>query len=97
MEIITLSGVVNGRCVKRQTKRGTEYLIFKVSCEKKKHDGKLEYTVYRCTCFNLEFETLKEGDIVFLTGNLQISVTTDDGGKTCVNRDVFIMTIDSGK
>lgn len=93
MEIITLSGKVYGSCEKKIDRNGNHYLRFMVFCAGKEYNGKTRYTSYRCFTYDTSLDDLKEGDIVFLTGDLSSSIKLDDKGKPWLNNDVFIKNI----
>lgn len=92
MEIITLSGNVAGKCEKRMDKNGNYYLRFMVFCEGKDYRGNPQRTFYRCVTYDSSI-VLKEGDMVFLTGDLKLSTKTDEKGKAWFNCDIYVKNI----
>lgn len=93
MEIITLSGKVTGNCERRIDKNGNHYLRFKVYCAGKEYNGQVKYTLYRCFTYDTSLCDLKEGDTVFLSGDLSSSIKLDNNGKAWINYDVFVKNI----
>lgn len=93
MEIITLSGRLYGDCEQKTDKNGNRYIRFKVSCARKSLAGNVSYAMYRCFCYDTSFGRLKNGDIVFLVGDLDIVMKTDESGKTWVINNVYVKNI----
>ena len=89
METITLSGKVTGICEYRKDKNGNNYIRFKVCCV-----GKDNITHYRCFCYDTSFKDLKNGDIVFLFGDLVMSIKED--GEPAIICDVYVKNISRG-
>lgn len=96
MEIITLSGKVSGVCEYRKDKNGNYYIRFKVCCTGKDYSGGVKYTFYRCFCYDTSFKDLQNGDTVFLSGDLNTSLRTDEAGKSWINSDVYVKNITKG-
>ena len=93
MQIITLSGKVHGACEMRKDKNGKDYICFKVYCTNK-DTTTTRYTLYRCYCYDTSFSNLKDDDTVFLTGDLNLIIRNDENGKTKVNPDVYVKSIE---
>lgn len=93
MEVITISGKLIGDCEKRNDKRGNPYIRFKVKCEKKFPNGETCSNYYRCYCYNTEYADLKDGDIVFLNGDLELTTRRDSNGNVWTNVDIFVRNI----
>lgn len=96
MLIVTLSGKVYGPCETRKDKNGNNYIRFKVSCISKDSNGVNKYTLFRCYSYDTTFNNLQNGDMVFLTGDLNIINRTDESGKTWVNTDVYVKNMTKG-
>ena len=96
MQIVTLSGKICGPCEQRKDKNGNGYIRFRVTCASKDATGGNKFTTYRCYSYDTSFNNLQNGDIVFLTGDLNIITKTDENGKTWMNVDVYIKSIDRG-
>lgn len=96
MEIITLSGKISGICELRKDKNGNNYIRFKVCCAGKDYSGNPKYTTYRCFCYDTTYSTLKNGDLVFLSGDLNTTIRTDENGKSWLNSDVYVKNITTG-
>lgn len=96
MEIITLSGKVTGICECRKDKNGNKYIRFKVCCVGKDYGGDVKYTVYRCFCYDTNFNDLQNGDTVFLCGDLNMSIKDDISGRPALNCDVYVKCISRG-
>ncbi|MBQ8482880.1 MAG: single-stranded DNA-binding protein [Bacteroidales bacterium] len=96
MEIITLSGRLYGDCEQKTDKNGNRYIRFKVSCTGRDYSGNIKYTMYRCFCYDTSYSILKNGDLVFLSGDLNTSIRTDDTGKSWINCDVYVKNITKG-
>lgn len=93
MEIITLSGKITGNVERKIDKNGNHYIRFKVYCAGREYNGQTKYTCYRCFTYDTSFRDLKDGDTVFLSGDLTSHIKYDEGGKAWVNNDVFIKNI----
>ena len=96
MQIVTLSGKICGPCEQRKDINGNGYIRFRVTCASKDGSGENKFTTYRCYSYDTSFSNLQNGDIVFLTGDLNIITKTDENGKTWMNVDVYIKCIDRG-
>ena len=95
MEIITLSGKVTGICEYRKDINGNYYIRFKVCCVGKDYNGGVKYTFYRCFCYDTNFKDLQNGDTVFLSGDLVMSIKEDDGAPA-IKCDVYVKSISRG-
>ncbi len=96
MEIITLSGTVSENCEVREDKKGNPFVTFRVYCSHTGRDGTVKYSYYRCYTYNMLFSDLKQGDLVFLSGDLEINFNIDKNGKVWLNNDVFVKQITKG-
>ena len=96
MQIVTLSGKLCGPCEQRKDINGDGYIRFRVTCASKDGSGGNKFTTYRCYSYDTSFSNLQNGDIVFLIGYLNIVTKTDENGKTWMNLDVYIRSIDRG-
>lgn len=96
MQIVTLSGKICGPCEQRKDKNGNGYIRFRVTCASKDGSGGNKFTTYRCYSYDISFSNLQNGGIVFLIGDLNIITKTDENGKTWMNVDVYIKSIDRG-
>lgn len=95
MQVITISGKLLGNSESKTDKNGHKYFRFKVLCEGSAQ-GKKKTTIYRCYCYNTEYENLKDGETVFLSGDIDMNVRLDDNGKAWINCDVYVRQIDKG-
>lgn len=96
MEVIILSGKVSGACEFRKDRNGNNYIRFKVCCTRKSLAGSVSYTMYRCFCYDTSFGSLKNGNVAFILGDLEIVMKTDENGKTWVNNNVYVKNISVG-
>lgn len=83
MEIITLAGTVSSACEYRKDVNGNNYIRFVVRCG---------YTYYRCFCYDPNMKGLLKGDVVFLQGDLNVDIKTNDGTPV-LSCDVFVKCI----
>lgn len=91
MEAITLSGILADDCEKKTDKKGHQYIRFKVSCEGTDIYGKPRITQYRCYLYNMQFDNLKKGELVFLTGSFNLN---QFNGR--INCDIYVQQIARG-
>lgn len=77
----------------RKDKNGNNYIRFKVYCTNK-DTTTAKYTLYRCYCYDISFSNLKNDDTVFLTGDLNLVIKNTESGKTIVNPDVYVKSIE---
>lgn len=96
IQTITLMGHLISKVDKFVDKNGHEFIRFKMSCRKTTFKGDTKNTVYRVCCYQGGFENLKEGDQVYVSGDLDISVYIDDKGKVWLNNEVFAIRISKG-
>lgn len=96
MEIITISGRLFGDCEGRKDKRGNPYIRFKVRCDRKLQTGETVSNYYRCYSYNTEYADLKDGDIVFLSGDMEVNTHRDKEGKVWTNIDIYVRNISRG-
>lgn len=89
MEKITISGRVYEAPEVVTDKRGNQYTRFKVFCTSKDM-GRTITTKYRCTSYDLRCATLKEHDIVFVTGTFMQKTKVDREGKIWVSNDIMV-------
>lgn len=78
-------------CQVKTDKKGHNYVRFKIGCEDPDMSGKNVTTIYRCYTYNLAYDDLKKGDLVFLTGALVLSKY-----KETITLDVKIQNINRG-
>ena len=93
MQVITISAKLLGGSERKIDKAGHEYIRFKASCKSEAH-GKIKTTIYRCYCYNSDIEELHDGEIVFLSGDIDMNVCIDDNGKAWMNCDVYVRQIE---
>ena len=93
MQFITLSGKVYGTCELKKDINGNDYIRFKLCCTGKDYGGKVKYTIYRCFCYDVTFRNLKNGDKVFLAGDIAMNIKTGEDGNACVQNDVYVKCI----
>ena len=96
MEIVTISGKIMGNCESRKDKNNNTFIRFKVCCTGKDYSGNPKYTTYRCFCYDTMFGDLKNGDTVFLSGDMNVNVRQDENGKPLLNIDVYVKNITKG-
>lgn len=88
MEAIMLSGVVSEDCEKKTDKKGHDYVRFKLGCEGIDIYGKPRVTQYRCYLYNMQYDNLKKGELVTLTGSFNCN---QFNGK--INFDIYVHQI----
>lgn len=84
---------MSGASERKADKNGNHYLRFKVYCAGKEYNGQVKYTTYRCFTYDTSFGDLKEGDTVFLSGDLSSSIKYDQAGKAWISNDVFVKNL----
>ena len=77
-------------------KNGHDFVRFKMTCRRTTFKGETKFTVYRVCCYIGGYETLKQGDQVFVSGELDISVHIDKEGKVWLNNEVYAKQISKG-
>lgn len=92
MEAITISGNLAADCEPKTDKKGHSYIRFIVACESKDVLGKPRTNNYRCFCYNTQFENLKKGDFVVVSGSFNVN---EYKGK--ISFDIYVQQIASTK
>lgn len=77
-------------------KNGHDYIRFKMSCRRTTYTGETKFTIYRICCYQSGFENLRQGDQVYVSGDLDITYHVDENGKAWLNNDVFARQITKG-
>lgn len=95
MQVITISGKLLGDSETKVDKSGHKYIRFKVLSEytAQKQDKTM---IFRCYCYNTVYENLKDGEKVFLSGDIDMTIRIDEKGKAWINCDVYVRQIDKG-
>lgn len=91
MEIITLAGKVSSIPEYRKDRNGNDYICFVVRCSSEL-TGDVKYTHYRCFCYDPSMKGLLKGDVVFLQGDLNLNIKTNDGSPV-LSCDVYVKCI----
>lgn len=90
MQVITISGKLYGNCEVKTDKNGHNYIRFKVACKSDRATKENNFNIYRCYFYNTAYADLKDGDTVFLSGDLEASIETDSQGKTWLNQTIYV-------
>lgn len=96
MQQITISGTLLTDAELCKDKNGKNFVRFKVTCGDTDAFGRTEYTHYQCTCYLQNFNKLKKGDQVFVTGKLSAKISADDKGKSYLNLNVMVYQATGG-
>lgn len=91
MQQITIAGVIAEDSEKKTNEQGHEYVRFKVHCTDTDNKGKQRITVYRCYTYKTQFDNLKKGECIFLTGTLIVNTAP---GKVAL--DIFAQQLARG-
>lgn len=90
MEQITIAGKLVSDAETCTDKNGRKYSRFSVSCCSEDIFGRMQYTVYHCTCYVPGYEKKKAKDQVFLTGKFSAKIGFNESGKPKLNLNVFV-------
>ncbi len=92
MLVLTLSGQLTEDCEKKQDKRGHDYIKFTVSVTDTDIYGKPVTILFRCYCYNMQYDDLKKYDMVFVSGAFKMNRYGDK-----MNLDVHVQHISRGQ
>ena len=86
-----MSGILQEDCEQKTDKKGHNYIRFKVACHGIDPTGNTRLNTYKCYTYNTQFSNLKKGDLVFITGTLNIYLY-----KGVINLDVYVQHLTPG-
>ena len=90
MQQITISGTLLSNAESCSDRTGRKYARFKVTCGDTDLQGRVQFTHYHCTCYLPNYDNLKKGDQVFITGKLSARISFDEDGKPYLNLNVMV-------
>lgn len=96
MQQITISGTLLYDAEACTDRNGRSYARFKVTCGDTDMSGRAQFTHYHCTCYLPNFEKLKKGDQVFVTGKLSAKVSLDEKGNPTLNLNIMVYQASGG-
>jgi hypothetical protein len=96
MQQITISGTLVSDVESCTDKNSRPYMRFEVKCADPDITGRVQFTLYHCTCYLSNLENIKRGDQVFLTGKLTAKLTLGRDGKPYMNLNIMVYQATDG-
>lgn len=97
IQTITLLGHLITDAEPFSDKNGNDFIRFKMACMRATPKGESKFTVYRILYYGSGFENLKQGDQVYVFGDLDINAHIDKEGKVWLNNEVYALKISRGQ